>query len=83
MNEITSDYLSDLPPSDYLKFLFPNLKANISDEEVKAIGEGWINAKGSGFFSSGMMVLEHSWAKRIKLGSIWFDPPSCIMETRL
>ena len=60
-------YSTDLAPSDY--FLFPNLKKNIrgrhfrSNEKVVAAVEEWV----SGFFSSGLMALEHRWSKCIIL----------------
>ena len=56
-------YSPDLAPSDY--FLFPNLKKDIrgrhfrSNEEVMAAAEEWVRDKDPGFFSSGMMALEH------------------------
>ena len=64
-------YSSDLALSDY--FLFPNLKKNIcgrhfrSNEEVVAAVEEWVGDKDPGFFSSGLMALEHRWSKRIIL----------------
>ena len=57
-----SAYSPDLAPSDY--FLFPNLKKDIrgrhfwSNEEVAAVEE-WVRDKDPGFFSSGLMALEH------------------------
>ena len=62
----------DLAPSDY--FLFPNLKKDIhgrhfrSNEEVMAVVEEWVGDKDPGFFSSGLMALEHRWSKCIILG---------------
>ena len=56
-------YSPDLAPSDYL--LIPNLKKDIrgrhfqSNEEVVAAVEEWIRDKDPGFFSPGLMVLEH------------------------
>ena len=53
-------YSPDLDPSDY--FLFPNLKKDIhgchfwSSEEVAAVE---VRDKDPGFFSSGLMALEH------------------------
>ena len=64
-------YSPDLSPSDY--FLFPNLKKDIrgrhfrSNEEVVAAVEEWIGDKNPGFFSSGLMPLEHRWSKCIIL----------------
>ena len=63
-------YSLDLAPSDY--FLFPNLKKNIrgchfrSNEEVAAVEEQ-ARDKDPGFFSSGLMALEHHWSKCIIL----------------
>ena len=62
-------YSPDLAPSDY--FLFPNLKKDIrgrhfwSNEEVVAAVE--VRDKDPGFFSSGLMALEHRWSKCIIL----------------
>ena len=62
-------YSPDLAPSDY--FLFTNLKKDIrgrhfrSNEEVVAAVEEWVRDKDSGFFSSGLMALEHRWSKCI------------------
>ena len=56
-------YSLDLAPSDY--FLFPNLKKDIcgrhfrSREEVVAAVEEQVRDKDPGFFSSGLMALEH------------------------
>ena len=56
-------YSPDLAPSNY--FLFPNLKRAIhgshfwSNEEVVAAVEEWVGDKAPGFFSSGLMALEH------------------------
>ena len=56
-------YSANLAPSDY--FLFPNLKKDIrgrhfrSNEEVVAAVEEWVRDKDPGFFSSGLMALEH------------------------
>ena len=64
-------YSPDLAPSDY--FLFPNLKKDIlgghfwSNEEVIAAVEEWVRDKDPGFFSSGLMALEHHWSKCIIL----------------
>ena len=64
-------YSSDLAPSDY--FLFPNLKKDIrgrhfrSNEDVAAAVEEWVKDKVPGFFSSGLMALEHRWSKCIIL----------------
>ena len=64
-------YSPDLVPSDY--FLYPNLKKDIrgrhfrSNEEVVAAVEEWVRDKDPGFFSSGLMALEHRWSKRIIL----------------
>ena len=58
-------YSPDLAPSDY--FLFPNLKKDIrgchfrSNEEVVVAVEEWVRDKDPGFFSSGLMALEHRW----------------------
>ena len=67
-------YSPDLAPSDC--FLFPNLK-NLkkdirgrhfrSNEEVVAVVEEWVRDKDPGFFSSGLMALEHRWSKCIIL----------------
>ena len=54
-------YSPDLAPSDYI--LFPNL----SNEEVVAAVEEWVRNKDPGFFSSGLMALEHRWSKCIIL----------------
>ena len=64
-------YSPDLTPSDY--FLFPNLKKNIrghhfrSTEVVVAAIEEWVGDMDPGFFSSGLMALEHRWSKCIIL----------------
>ena len=64
-------YSPDLASSDY--FLFPNLKKDIrgrhfrSNEEVVATVEEWVRDKDPGFFSSGLMTLEHRWSKCIIL----------------
>ena len=64
-------YSLDLAPSDY--FLFPNLKKDIcgrhfrSREEVVAAVEERVRDKDPGFFSSGLMALEHCWSKCIIL----------------
>ena len=61
----------DLAPSYY--FLFPNLKKDIrrphfrSNEKVVAAAEEWVRDKDHGFFSSGLMALEHRWSKCIIL----------------
>ena len=62
-------YSPDLAPSDY--FLFPNLKKDIrgrhfrSNVEVVVAVE--VRDKDPGFFSSGLMALEHHWSKCIIL----------------
>ena len=59
-------YSPDLAPSDY--FLFPNLKKDIrgghlrSNKEVEAAVEEWVRDKDPGFFSSGLMAMEHRWS---------------------
>ena len=64
-------YSPALAPSHY--FLFPNLKKDIrgrhfrSNEEVMAAVEEWVEDKDPGFFSSGLMTLEHRWSKCIIL----------------
>ena len=64
-------YSPDLAPIDC--FLFPNLKKDIrgrhfrSNEEVVAAVEEWVGDKDPGFFSSGLMALEHRWSKCIIL----------------
>ena len=64
-------YSPDLAPSDY--FLFPNFKKDIrghhfrSNEEVVVVVEEWVRDKDAGFFSSGLMALEHRWSKCIIL----------------
>ena len=64
-------YSMDLAPSDY--FLFPNLKKDTrgrhfqSNEEVVTAVEAWVRDKDPGFFSSGLMALEHRWSKCIIL----------------
>ena len=64
-------YSPDLAPSDY--FLFQNLKKDISgrhfrsNEEIVAAVEEWVRDKDPGFFSSGLMALEHRWSKCIIL----------------
>ena len=58
-------YSPDFAPSDY--FLFPNLKKDIRSNEVVAAVEEWIRDKDPGFFSSGLMALEHRWSKCIIL----------------
>ena len=64
-------YSRDLAPSDY--FLFPNLKKDIhgrhfrSNEGVVAAAVEWVGDKDPGFFSSGLMALEHRWSKCIIL----------------
>ena len=64
-------YSPDLAPSDY--FLFPNLKKDIrgrhfrSNKEVVAAVEEWVGDRDPGFFSSGLMALEHHWSKCIIL----------------
>ena len=65
-------YSPDLAPSDFF-LIFPYLKKDIcgchfrSDEEVVTAVEEWANGKGPGFFSSGLMALEHRWSKCITL----------------
>ena len=61
-------YSPDLAPSDY--FLFPNMKKDIrgrhfrsNEEVVAAVEEG----QRQGFFSSGLMALEHRLTKCIIL----------------
>ena len=64
-------YSPDLAPSDY--FLFPKLIKDIrgrhfrSNEEVVVAVEEWVRDKVPGFFSSGLMALEHRWSKYIIL----------------
>ena len=64
-------YSPDLAPSDY--FLFPNLKKDIrgrhfqSNEEVMAAVEECVRDKDPGYFSSGLMALEHRRSKCIIL----------------
>ena len=64
-------YSLDFVPSDY--FLLPKLKKDIlgrhfrSNEEVVAAVEEWVRDKDPGFFSSGLMALEHRWSKCIIL----------------
>ena len=64
-------YSPDLASSDY--FLFPNLKKDIrgrhfrSNEEVVAAVAELVRDKDLGFFSSGLMALEHRWSKCIIL----------------
>ena len=64
-------YSPDLAPSDY--FLFPNLKKDFSgrhfrsNEEIVAAVEEWVRNNDPGFFSSGLMALEHRWSKCIIL----------------
>ena len=60
-------YSPDLAPCDY--FLFLNLKKDIrgrhywsNEEEVVAVEE-WVRDKDPGFFSSGLMALEHRRSK--------------------
>ena len=54
-------------------FLFPNLKKDIrgrhfrSNEEAVTATEEWVRDKDSGFFSFGLMALEHRWSKCIIL----------------
>ena len=70
-------YSPDLAPSDY--FLFSNLKKDIcgrhfwSNEEVVAAVEEWVRDKDPGFFSSGLMALEHRWSKCIILESNYIE----------
>ena len=70
-------YSLDLAPSDY--FLFPNLKKDIrghhflSNEEVVAAVEKWVRDKDPGFFSSGLMALEHRWSKCIILEGSYIE----------
>ena len=70
-------YSLDLSPSDY--FLFPNLKKDTcghhfwSNEEVVAAVEEWVRDKDPGFFSSGLMALEHRWSKCIILEGNYFE----------
>ena len=64
-------YSPDLAPSDY--FLFLNLKKDIrghhfrSNKEIVVAVEKWVGDKDPGFFSSGLMALEHHWSKCIIL----------------
>ena len=64
-------YSPDVAPSDY--FLFTNVKRDIrgrhfqTNEEVVAAVEEWVGDKDPGFFSSGLMALEHRWSKCIIL----------------
>ena len=64
-------YSPDLAPSDY--FLFQNLKKDIhgrhfrSNEEVVVAVEEWVGDKNPGFFSFGLMAMEHRWSKCIIL----------------
>ena len=64
-------YSPDLAPSDF--FLFPNLKKDIhgchfrSEEEVVTAVEERVHGKDPDCFSSGLMALEHHWAKCITL----------------
>ena len=64
-------YSPDLASSDY--FLFTNLKKDIrgrhlqSNEEAVAAVEEWVRDKDPGFFSSGLMALEHRWSTCIIL----------------
>ena len=59
-------YSPDIVPSDY--FLFPNLKKDIrgrhfrSNGEIVAAVEEWVRDKDTGFYSSGLMALEHRWS---------------------
>ena len=70
-------YSPDLAPSDY--FLFPNLKKDIRgrhvwyNEEVVAAVEEWVRDKDPGFFSSGLMALEHLWSKCIILEGSYIE----------
>ena len=70
-------YSPDLAPSDY--FLFPNLIKDIcgchfrSNEAVVAAVEEWVRDKDPGFFSSGLMALEHRWSKCIILESNYIE----------
>ena len=70
-------YSPDLAPIDY--FLFQNLKKNIrgrhfrSNEEVVAAVEEWVRDKDPGFFSSGLMALEHRWSKCIILEGSYIE----------
>ena len=67
-------YSPDLAPSDY--FLFPNLEKDIrgrhfrSNEEVVAAVEEWVGDKDPGFFSSGLMALEHRWSVHHSRGQL-------------
>ena len=70
-------YSPDLAPSDF--FLFPNLKKDIhgrhfrSNKEVVAAVEEWVRDKDPGFFSSGLMALEHRWSKFVILKGNYID----------
>ena len=63
-----------LAPTDY--FLFPNLKKDIrgchfrSNEEVVAAVEEWVRDKYPGFFSSGLVALEHRWSMHHSRGQL-------------
>ena len=71
-------YSPDLAPSDY--FLFLNLKKDIrgrhirSNEEVVAAVEEWVEDKEPGFFSSGLMALEHRWSTKSSIYNTWIVP---------
>ena len=70
-------YSPDLAPSNY--FLFPNLKKDFrgrhfrSNEVVVAAVEEWVRDKGPGFFSSGLIALEHRWSKCIILEGSYIE----------
>ena len=66
-------YSPDLAPSDY--FLFTNLKKDIRGRHfrVMAAVEEWVRDKDLGFFSSGLMTLEHRWSKCIILESNYIE----------
>ena len=80
-------YSSDLAPSDY--FLFPNLKKDIrgchfrSNEEVVAAIEEWVRDKDPGFFSSGLMALEHCWSKCIILEGNYIEKEEIDLTQKL
>ena len=63
-----SAYSPDLAPSDYflLEKGYPWTHFR-SNEEVVAAVEEWVRDKDPGFFSSGLMALEHRWSKCIIL----------------
>ena len=42
-------------------------------EEVKAVVEDWVNAKGIEFFNSGIMSVERRWIKCIMLEAYYIE----------